>query len=87
GNSGNFGSSPVSSGALICQVYPSSPAASAGLQGGDVITSVNGITVSSADGLTNLTAASHPGDKFRITYVDEYGTKHTGTATLTGWAK
>ena len=87
GNFGNFGTAPVSSGALICQVYPSSPAAAAGLQSGDVITSVNGTTVGSADGLTNLTAASHPGDKFQITYVDQFGAKHTGTATLTGWAK
>jgi S1-C subfamily serine protease len=87
GGFGNFGASPVNSGALICQVYPSSPASAAGLQSGDVITSVNGTSVNSADGLTNLTAASHPGDKFKITYVDQYGTKHTGTATLTGWAK
>jgi S1-C subfamily serine protease len=87
GNQGNFGSSPVSSGALICVVYPSSPAAASGLQAGDVITSINGTTISSADGLTSLTATSHPGDKFKMTYVDQYGTKHTGTATLTGWAK
>ena len=87
GGIGNFGSSPVSSGALICLVYPSSPAAAAGLQAGDVITSINGTTVSSADGLTSLTATSHPGDKFKMSYVDQYGTKHTGTATLTGWAK
>jgi S1-C subfamily serine protease len=83
----NGNTSPVSSGALICQVYPHSPAASAGLSGGDVITSVNGTTISSADGLTALTAASHPGDHFAINYVDQYGTKHTTTVTLTQWAK
>jgi S1-C subfamily serine protease len=86
---GGFGgfTSPVSSGALICTVYPSSPADAAGLQGGDVITSVNGTAISSADGLTALTANSHPGDKFNITYVDQEDAKHTATATLTEWAK
>ena len=80
-------SSPVSSGALICQAYPNSPATSAGLASGDVITSVNGTTISSANGLTNETANSHAGDQFAITYVDQYGTKHSTTVTLTGWAK
>ena len=86
---GGFGgfSSPVSSGALICQVYPKSPADAAGLQSGDVITSVNGTTVSSADSLTALTANSHPGDKFSIDYVNPYGTKDSATVTLTEWAK
>jgi S1-C subfamily serine protease len=82
-----IGAPAVSSGALICDVYPSSPAAVAGLQGGDVITSVNGTSVSSANGLTKLTAASHPGDKFSITYVGQSGTRHTTTATLAEWAK
>jgi S1-C subfamily serine protease len=86
---GGFGgfSSPVSSGALICQVYPNSPAASAGLVSGDVITSVNGAAISSANALTALTSGSHPGDQFAINYVDQYGTKHSTTATLTEWAK
>ena len=86
---GGFGgfTSPVSSGALICQVYPSSPAYAGGLQGGDVITSVNGTAISSADGLTALTANSYPGDKFSITYVDQDNTKHTTSVTLTEWAK
>jgi S1-C subfamily serine protease len=88
GFGGGFGStSPVNSGALICQVYPKSPAASAGLASGDVITSVNSTTISSANGLTNETASSHAGDQFAISYVDQYGTKHSTTVTLTGWAK
>jgi S1-C subfamily serine protease len=86
---GGFGgfTSPVSSGALICEVYPSSPAYAGGLQGGDVITSVNGTAITSADGLTALTANSFPGDKFSITYIDQDNTKHTTTVTLTEWAK
>ena len=58
-------SSPVSSGALICQVYPNSPASAAGLASGDVITSVNGTTITSADGLTDLTASVAPGRPVR----------------------
>ena len=77
----------VNSGALICQVYPNAPATNAGLASGDVITSVNGSGISSADGLTKITAGSHPGDKFAINYVDRYGAHHSATVTLTGWAK
>ena len=77
----------VSSGALICQVYPNAPATKAGLASGDVITSVNGSAISSANGLTKITAASHAGDQFAINYVDLYGAKHSATVTLTGWAK
>jgi S1-C subfamily serine protease len=86
GLGGGF-SSPVNSGALICQVYQDSPSSAAGLSNGDVITSVNGTTVSSADGLTALSAASHPGDQFAINYVDQAGKKHSTTVHLTGWAK
>ncbi len=78
---------PVSSGALICDVYGGAPASQAGLARGDVITSVNGTTIGSADDLTTLTAASHPGDQFAVKYVDRYGTSHSATVTLTGWAK
>jgi S1-C subfamily serine protease len=77
----------VSSGALICQVYPNAPAAKGGLASGDVITSVNGSAISSADGLTKITAGSHPGDQFAISYVDAYGARHSATVTVTGWAK
>ena len=77
----------VSSGALICQVYPNAPATKGGLASGDVITSVNGSAISSADGLTKITAGSHPGDTFAINYVDQYGAHHSASVTLTGWAK
>jgi S1-C subfamily serine protease len=86
GGPGGF-SSPVSSGALICQAYPRAPASRAGLSTGDVIVAVNGSTVGSADDLTALTATSHPGDQFAIKYVDQNGASHSTTVTLTGWAK
>jgi S1-C subfamily serine protease len=88
GFGGLGGYSPaVSSGALICAVSAGAPAAESGLGGGDVITSINGTTVSTADGLTNLMSGSKPGTQLSIVYVDSDGTKHTTTVTLTEWAK
>jgi S1-C subfamily serine protease len=84
---GGFGGSPVSAGALICQVFPGTPADSAGLTSGDVITSINGKTVGSADTLTTLMAAAHPGDQLAITYVDANGGRHSASATLSALAK
>jgi S1-C subfamily serine protease len=86
---GGFGgfSSPVSSGALICQAYPDAPASAGGLASGDVITAVNGKSVGTADALTNLMADAAPNSKLSIAYVDQYGTKHDTTVTLTEWAR
>jgi S1-C subfamily serine protease len=91
-NGGGFGGGigagpPVSAGALICQVFPGTPADSAGLTSGDVITSLNGKSVGSADTLTTLMAGAHPGDRLAITYVDANGDKHSASATLSALAK
>ena len=77
----------VSSGALICQVFSGTPAASAGLTDGDVITSINGQTVGSANALTSAMAGDHPGDKLAIGYVDVNGAKHNTSVTLSAVAK
>ena len=89
GFSGGFGNytPPVSSGALICQVYPGTPADAAGLTSGDVITSVNGQTVASSDALTTLMAGDHPGDQLAISYVDSNGNRHQTSVTLSEMAK
>ncbi len=76
--------SPVSSGALICQVFSGTPAGSVGLVKGDVITSENGKSVSSAASLTTLMAPSNEGDRVTIGYVDANDAKHTVTLTLVG---
>ena len=47
-------------GAFICQVFQNTPAASAGLTQGDVITAVNGTTITSSQGLTNFLATDTP---------------------------
>jgi len=88
-NSGEpYGYTPaVKTGALICGTQPNTPATAAGLNGGDVITSINGTSVSGANDLTKLIENSHSGDKLAINYVDQSGHSHTTTATLSGWAR
>jgi S1-C subfamily serine protease len=50
------------SGAIVRQVIPTGPAAGAGINVGDVISSLNGQPVNSATALTNILDQHHPGD-------------------------
>ncbi len=70
-----YGSSQsgATSGARVAGVVPGSPAAGAGLTPGDVITAVEGVAVTSAEGLGDLIAAHHPGDAVTITWTDSAG--------------
>lgn len=52
---------PVTNGALLTRIVPGSPAESAGLRRYDVITSVNGIAISSADEADLVLDACKPG--------------------------
>ena len=54
-------------GAKIASVQSGSPAATAGLQAGDVITAIDGKPVTSADDLTAAVAAHQPKDKVTLT--------------------
>jgi putative serine protease PepD len=54
--------SSATSGALVSQVSSSGPAAKAGVQTGDVITSMNGIAVTDAQDLLTVLATEKPGD-------------------------
>jgi S1-C subfamily serine protease len=74
-------------GAYVCQVYQNTPAASAGLQEGDVITAVDGTSISSASALSTYLFSKHPGDKLTITYTDQAGTSHSTALTLASLAK
>jgi len=88
GGNGGFGGGfggytpPVSSGALILSVVPNTPAASAGLVAGDVITAVNGTTVSSAATLSSALASESPGQSISLTWVDSSDNSHTASVTL-----
>jgi S1-C subfamily serine protease len=80
GNSGNTGSSV--SGAAVAGVVTNGPAQTAGLAQGDVITSLGGKTISSANDLTSAMSAYHPGDKVTVGWTDNSGQTHTATVQL-----
>ena len=63
-------------GALIVGVTPGKPAATAGINPGDVITAINGSHVSSPSSLTTSLLTRKPGDTITITYSDQSGTGH-----------
>ena len=74
---------PVSSGALIIGTICGSPAASAGMTGGAVITAVNGRAVGSPDGLSGILSRFHPGDTISVTWVSPSGQRSTSSLQLT----
>jgi S1-C subfamily serine protease len=69
-------------GALIVSTEPNLPADKAGIVAGDVITSLNGSQVTSADSLRSAIAKVNPGDTVTLTYTDANGTSHSTKATL-----
>jgi S1-C subfamily serine protease len=83
GFGGSDGQAPVSSGALVEGVESGSPAESAGLSAGDVIVSLGGKTVDSANALSTAINSHHVGDRVPVTWVDQSGDRHTATVQLT----
>jgi S1-C subfamily serine protease len=74
---------PVSSGTLIDGTICGSPAASAGLTGGAVITAVNGQVVGSPDGFATIMTRFHPGDTISVTWMSPSGQRTTSSLHLT----
>jgi S1-C subfamily serine protease len=79
---GYGGQGPSASGALVAGVVPGGPADSAGLAAGDVITAINGHTVSSPATVSALVLTKKPGAKITVVYVDQSGASHTASLTL-----
>ncbi len=75
------GIASASNGVRLTEVRPGTPAARAGLQAGDVITSVGGERVRSASELSSAIDAKKPGDRVTLTYLRS-GQSHTVTVTL-----
>ncbi len=73
----------VSSGTLVLGTICGSPAATAGLTAGSVITEVNGQTVGSPQSLTSIMSKFLPGTNVSLTWVTPSGQTKTGTLTLT----
>jgi S1-C subfamily serine protease len=76
------GSSQNQSGVMIAGAASGTPAASAGLTAGDVITSVAGRAVGSSTSIQQVLESYHPGDKVAIAWTDQAGQSHTATVTL-----
>ena len=73
---------PTKSGALVCTVYPGTPAYQAGVRAGDVITGVSGQSVTTASGLTGVMLKYKPGATVSLTWVDTSKQSHTSSLTL-----
>ncbi|HEY0717714.1 MAG TPA: PDZ domain-containing protein, partial [Streptosporangiaceae bacterium] len=65
------------SGTLIDGVICGSPAATAGITGGSVITAVNGQQAGSPSHLTSVLARFRPGDTIPVTWVSPSGHQST----------
>ena len=82
--SGELGSNGFGSvaGASLAHVYDGTPAASAGLVTGDTITAIDGVAVTSADGLSTAISGHKPGDSVSVTWTDTSGSTQSATVKL-----
>jgi len=71
----------TASNARLASVRPDTPAARAGLRGGDVITAIDGKKTASMLDVQSAIAAKQPGDKISLTY-QRAGQSHTATVRL-----
>jgi S1-C subfamily serine protease len=74
---------PVSSGTLIDGTICGSPAATAGMTAGSVITAINGRAVGSPANLASILARFKSGDTVSVTWVSPAGQQTTSTVHLT----
>ena len=81
GNGGSGGSS-TTTGVAIGDVVSGQAAEKAGLGAGDVITSIDGRSISSPDELTKLMLAHHPGDTVEIHWTDAAGESRSASVQL-----
>jgi S1-C subfamily serine protease len=73
---------PALSGALIVNVFCGTSARSVGMQAGDVITSVNGHTVTVPASLGDILANFRPGAVMSVRWTDLHGGQHTSSVSL-----
>jgi S1-C subfamily serine protease len=70
------------SGLVVAGVIPGGPAESAGLEAGDVITSIDGHAVTTPSSLTSYLLTKRPGDMVTIGFTDPMGLGQTASVTL-----
>jgi len=73
---------PASSGTLVLGDLCGTPADTAGITAGDVITAVNGHPVGSPNSLTAILQNYRPGTTVSVTWVDTSGQSHTDSLSL-----
>jgi S1-C subfamily serine protease len=73
---------PARGGALVDGVVCGTPAAQAGLEAGDVITSFGGRSVASARALSGFLRGDQPGQAAKLAWVAIDGTQHVAQVTL-----
>jgi len=71
-----------SQGVQLAGTQSGTPAAEAGLGQGDVVTALDGKSVSTGTDITEILVGHHPGDKVSIAWTDTEGQSHTATLTL-----
>ena len=77
-----FGGGAGAQGVIVEETLSGTPAAGAGLNQGDTITSLDGQAVSSPESLTALMTKHRPGDRVRLGWLDTAGSAHTATLRL-----
>jgi len=81
-SSSSYPSVDAPAGATVADILQGGPAEAAGLAVGDVITSMDGTTISSQGDLQAFMLAHKPGDKVSVAYTDGYGQSQTTNLTL-----
>jgi S1-C subfamily serine protease len=74
--------SDAQGGVVISDIVAGTPAEQAGLQQGDVLTSLDGTPLSTTDDLRAALFAHHPGDTVSLGYTDTNGATQTASITL-----
>jgi S1-C subfamily serine protease len=74
----------TSGGALVVGVQSDSPAASAGITAGAIITGIGGTTVTSSDTLGTAIKSHKPGDTVSVKWTTQGGATRTANVTLGG---
>ncbi len=78
----DIASTPSSLGVPVASTFAGMPAARAGIVEGDIITSVNGVAVSTASGLSSTIQSHKVGDTVTIGWLDGAGAAHSAIVTL-----
>jgi len=82
GDGYGYGGLVTTPGAQVSGVLSGAAAADAGLQAGDVITSLDGRAVTSPDDVSSALVGANPGDTVAIGWTSQDGSQHNASVTL-----